>query len=105
MSPLWVQYETLDGTAHVPFVQTLLQQSPLPFGHALPAVLHMVFTGAQVPLHTVLQQVVRRAAVAVGGYRRSMPDVPLSQRRLQQSVATLQLAPAARHEPPSVFTP
>src|SRR5581483_3093737 len=63
MSPIWVQNETCDGAAHWPTIAASLATSPMQLPlqhsfdavHALPAVLHMVLIGVQVPLQIVLQ--------------------------------------------------
>src|SRR5579871_4382226 len=94
MSPTCVQYEIVDGEGHFPPTQVWLQQS-LPAVQLLPAVLQPGFSAWHLPLtHCVLQQAGPPALHACPSEMHCPPaHVPLTQSRLQQSVASLQMAP------------
>jgi hypothetical protein len=99
MSPTCVQYEIVDGDGHFPATQVWLQHS-LAAMQLLPAVLHE-FSGLHMPLtHCVLQHCGPPALHACPSERHcAVLHMPPTQLRLQQSVATVQLAPAWLHAP------
>jgi hypothetical protein len=72
----------------VPFVHRLEQQSALPFGHALPAVLHVVLSGLQLPFtHIVLQHSAPPAVHACPSEMHCVaPQTWFAQSSVQQSV-------------------
>jgi hypothetical protein len=96
MSPVCVQYETSEGEAQIPLVHSFEQQSPLPFGQALPAVLHVVLSALHAPLaHSVLQHSGPPAVQAAPSDRHCVAlQVPPKQSSVQQSVEATHELPA-----------
>jgi hypothetical protein len=91
-SPGWMQYEA--PSAQVPFRHSREQQSAAPV-QGFPAVLHPVLSGRQVPaLQSPLQQAADDWQAWLSAVQAVVPQWPLTQARLQQSVLTTQASPA-----------
>jgi hypothetical protein len=83
----------------VPFEQSLEQHSPLS-AQALPEVLHVVLSAAQVPfVHWPPQQSALVAQVPLSETQAVDPHTPFTQFKLQQSVPAEQLPPGEMQLP------
>jgi hypothetical protein len=97
-SPVWMQYEA--PSAQWPSVPHRLEQHWLPLVHALPAVLQVLLSGVQVPLHCPLQHCELFAHAVPSEVHAVESQILLApQLSEQQSVGALHGTPAPAHLP------
>jgi hypothetical protein len=91
-SPGWMQYEA--PSAQIPLRQSFEQQSP-PVVQGLPAVLQEALSGSHFPpVQAPLQHAPAEAHGWLSATHPTLPHLPPTQERLQQSVLTAQASPA-----------